>query len=172
MISRFSNLKFALNTFQNNLSRIAMSTDTKEHHFETHSNIVWVDCEMTGLNPQTDKLLEIAVVLTDSSLEILSSIGPFVIKTPPEILNNMNDWCKKNHKKSGLIDACLVSQLTVDDVDKQIFNFLNSQSIKLAPLAGNSVSYDRQFLEKYCPKFSSCLHYRTIDVSSFKEMIR
>ena len=172
MLSRFS---FLLKTTANSqpfASIRTMTTDTNEHRYETHPHIVWVDCEMTGLNVNVDTLLEVALVLTNSSLDILSSIGPLIINTQPEALNNMNDWCKKNHKKSGLVEACLSSKLTLEDVDSQLYEFMNSKLIKRAALAGNSIGYDRQFLEKYCPKFMSSIHYRNIDVSSFKEMIR
>lgn len=146
--------------------------ETKLSHHEPHPDIVWVDCEMSGLDVNVDHLLEVAVIITDSNLRELQTLGPLVIKTDPEILSNMNKWCLKNHKKSGLYDACLQSQTTLEDVDSKLHELLDSRKINVGVLAGNSVSYDHQFLKKYCPKFASLLHYRLIDVSSIKECIR
>lgn len=139
---------------------------------DPHPLLVWVDCEMTGLNISEDILLEVAVIITDADLEEVATLGPLVIKTDPEILSKMNKWCLKNHKKSGLYDECLKSQVTMEDVDKKLYEFLVSRNINIPALAGNSISYDRQFLEKCCPKFASLLHYRLLDVSSVKECIR
>ncbi|XP_074595444.1 oligoribonuclease, mitochondrial-like [Brevipalpus obovatus] len=84
----------------------------------------------------------------------------------------MNDWCKKSHRKSGLWKACLESQMTIEDVDNQLSQILAEKCIQVAALAGNSVSFDRMFLKKYCPKFGSLLHYRMVDVSTIKELVR
>ena len=149
-----------------------MANDPKAHRYQTHPILVWVDCEMTGLEIEKDRLLEVAVILTDSDLNEVDTLGPLHVQTSQEVLDNMNDWCKKNHKKTGLTEACLKSQLTMEDVDQQLFDLLNKHEIKRAGLAGNSVSYDRIFLAKWCPKFSSLLHYRNLDVSSFKEIVR
>ena len=149
-----------------------MATDTNAHKHQTHPILVWVDCEMTGLEIDKDRLLEVAVILTDSELNEVDTLGPLHIQTSQEVLDNMNEWCKKNHKKSGLTDACLNSSLSMEDVDQELFGLLKKHGIKRAGLAGNSVSYDRIFLAKWCPKFSSLLHYRNLDVSSFKEIVR
>lgn len=149
-----------------------MANDTNAHKYQTHPILVWVDCEMTGLEIEKDRLLEVAVILTDSDLNEVQSLGPLHIQTSQEVLDNMNDWCKKNHKKSGLTAACLKSDLTIEAVDDQLHDLLTKHGITRAGLAGNSVSYDRLFLQKWCPKFSSLLHYRNIDVSSFKEIVK
>lgn len=149
-----------------------MAADTKAHHFETHSTIIWLDCEMSGLDINKDKLLEVAVILTDSSLKEEATLGPLVVKTDKAVLDNMNDWCKKNHGKTGLVKACLESSLTIEEIDEQLYQLLSSKGIRYGVLGGNSVSYDRIFMAKFCPKFSSLLHYRNIDVSSFKEIFR
>lgn len=149
-----------------------MATDTNAHLYQTHPLLVWVDCEMTGLEVEKDTLMEVAVILTDSNLSEIETLGPLFIHTSQQSLDTMNEWCKKNHKKTGLINECLKSDLTIEQVDQVLHDFLSKHKITRAALAGNSVSYDRQFLAKYCPKFSSLLHYRTVDVSSFKEIFR
>lgn len=151
---------------------MTMPSETKVHLYETHPDIVWADCEMSGLDVTKDQLLEVAILITDSNLNELASLGPLIVQTDPQVLANMDQWCTKNHKKTGLYQACLQSNLTIQETDQELHDFLCSRKIRLAVLAGNSISYDRQFLTKYCPKFSSLLHYRTIDVSSFKEIIR
>ena len=130
-----------------------MASDTNAHKYQTHPILVWVDCEMTGLLVEQDRLLEIAVILTDSDLKEIESLGPLYIKTEQSVLDNMNDWCKKNHKKSGLTEQCLKSNTTIEEADQQLFQLLQRHHIKRAGLAGNSVSYDRVFLAKWCPKF-------------------
>ncbi|XP_015796002.1 uncharacterized protein LOC107372307 [Tetranychus urticae] len=153
-------------------AKMDMPDETKLHYYETHPDIVWADCEMSGLDINKDYLLEIAIIITDSDLNELATLGPLVIKTDPHILSNMDDWCTRNHTKTGLYKACLESQLTIEQADQQLHDLLMSRNMKLAVLAGNSIAYDKLFLSKYCPKFSSLLHYRTIDVSSFKEVIK
>lgn len=130
-----------------------MANDTNAHHYQTHPVLVWVDCEMTGLEVERDRLLEIAVILTDSNLNEVEELGPLYIQTEQAVLDDMNDWCKKNHKKSGLSKACLESDLTIEQADDQLFQLLQRHDIKRAGLAGNSVSYDRVFLAKWCPMF-------------------
>jgi oligoribonuclease len=130
-----------------------MADDTNAHKYQTHPILVWVDCEMTGLQVEKDRLMEIAVILTDSDLNEVESLGPLYIQTPHPVLDNMNDWCKKNHAKSGLTKQGLDSELTIEQADELLFQLLSRHKIKRAGLAGNSVSYDRVFLAKWCPKF-------------------
>lgn len=130
-----------------------MASDTNAHKYAAHPLIVWVDCEMTGLEISTDQLLEIAVIITDGDLKEVDTLGPLYIKTDQAVLDSMNDWCKKHHKKSGLTAECLKSDLTIESADESLFELMNKHEIKRAALAGNSVSYDRLFLAKFCPKF-------------------
>ena len=130
-----------------------MADDTNAHKYQTHPILVWVDCEMTGLQVEKDRLMEIAVILTDSDLNEVEALGPLYIKTEQSVLDQMNEWCKKNHRKSGLSEQCLTSDLTIEQADDQLFELLNRHKIKRAGLAGNSVSYDRVFLSRWCPKF-------------------
>ncbi|RWS10475.1 hypothetical protein B4U79_12307 [Dinothrombium tinctorium] len=135
-------------------------------------HLVWVDCEMTGLNYDCDRIMEIAAIITNAHIEEIANIGPLVIKTDANVLRSMNDWCKEHHANSGLTKACLESNLSIEDADNRLYQFLSEYNISNAPLAGNSVSVDRIFLQKWCPKFSSLLHYRTVDVSTLKELVK
>lgn len=130
---------------------------------------VWLDLEMTGLQPQTDCVLEIAVVITDSSLQWVLEGPNLVIHQPNGVLDRMNDWCKAHHGASGLTAAVQQSQITCKDAEKQVLDFL-SQYVEAgaSPLCGNSIGTDRKFLEQHMPTLASFFHYRNFDVSSFK----
>lgn len=130
--------------------------------------LVWVDCEMTGLDLGKDKLLEIAVIITDNDLNEVDRLGPLVLNCDERSLDSMNDWCKKVHTKSGLTTKSLESTLTVEMVDNLFFDKLNQHSIKGAVLAGNSISIDNLFIRKYLHRTADLLHYRLLDVSSVK----
>lgn len=148
-----------------------MASDTNLHRYQTHPLIVWVDCEMTGIEVNTDQLLEIAVILTDSDLTEIDSMGPLHIQTEKAKLDSMNAWCIKNHTKSGLVAACLNSELGIEEADARLSDLLKKHGIKRAALAGNSVSYDRLFLQKYCPKFRYVIlfvHRKIIDCHIFR----
>lgn len=139
----------------------------------TSQNLIWIDMEMTGLNVEHDKILEIAVVITDSELNILNETIDIAISQPKEILDNMNDWCKEHHGQSGLTDRSMHSGLTIAEASKIIFKVISkyceeSQGL----LCGNSVYVDRMFLKKFFPKIESYLSYRLIDVSSIKEIAK
>lgn len=136
-------------------------------------NLIWIDLEMTGLNPKKDYIIEIATVVTDKHLNILK-IGPdLVIKQNNLILNSMNEWNKSIHTKSGLIKIVKNSICTIKSAEQQTINFLEKiVPINVSPMCGNSISNDRIFLGKYMPELLSYFHYRSIDVSSLKELVR
>ncbi|CAI9717080.1 mitochondrial [Octopus vulgaris] len=135
--------------------------------------IVWVDLEMTGLDIETDKIIEIACVITDSQLNIIAEIPPFVIHQPDNVLDGMNEWCQVHHGKSGLTEAVRKSNTTLQSAEEKLLAFLTQHVPKQkCPLAGNSIYMDKMFLQKYMPKFTDFLHYRIIDVSSVKELCR
>lgn len=135
--------------------------------------IVWIDMEMTGLDIEKDKIMEIACIITDGNLDIVAEGPNIILNVPKEILENMDDWCMKQHKKSGLTESSLLSNVTTEDAEKQLFKFIANHVVeKCSPLAGNSVYMDRLFLRKFMPKVDSYLHYRIIDVSSIKELCR
>lgn len=138
---------------------------------ECNDHIVWLDMEMTGINVNIQHILEIACVITDKNLQITSKNLNIVIHQPDEILNNMNDWCLLNHKKTGLIDESRSSKITIQDAEQAMLKFLKQHvGENLCPLAGNSVYMDRMFLDKYMPLVSAYLHYRIIDISTIKEL--
>ncbi|RWS27651.1 ubiquitin specific protease-like protein 2 [Leptotrombidium deliense] len=137
-----------------------------------NNSLVWVDCEMSGLNYDEDTIMEIALILTDSNLNEIDSLEPMAIKTDEYRLNTMNEWCRTHHGNSGLTKACLESNLTIEAADDILYEFLCKKNIDEGVLAGNSIAVDRIFLQKWCPKFCSRLHYRLMDVSTVKELIK
>ena len=136
-------------------------------------NLVWIDCEMSGLDPQTERLLEIAVVITGPLLEPRIEGPVLVIHQSAEVLNAMDKWNQSTHKKSGLIEKVQTSTLTESQAETIIIDFIKSYVPKgVAPLCGNTISQDRRFLVKYMPKLEAWLHYRNVDVSTLKELAR
>ena len=130
-----------------------------------------MDLEMTGLDPETDAIIEMATVITDCQLEIIAKGPELIIHQPPERFQQMDDWNREHHKKSGLWDKVIASQLTQGDAERETMNFISIHvDPKVSPLCGNSVYQDRRFLTKYMPRLESYLHYRLIDVSTIKEL--
>ncbi|KAI8367598.1 ribonuclease H-like domain-containing protein [Radiomyces spectabilis] len=135
--------------------------------------LVWIDCEMTGLDIEKDHLIEIAVLITDGDLNIQAEGPELIIHQSKETMDAMNDWCKEHHGASGLTDAVLKSTVTVEDAEKQVLAFLKEHiPASQAPLAGNSVHADKRFLEKEMPDLVRYLHYRIVDVSTIKELTK
>jgi oligoribonuclease len=136
-------------------------------------NLVWIDCEMTGLNPEVDCLVEIAVVITNSELEILDDGLDIVIKPSAEGLANMNDFVREMHTSSGLINE-FDSGVALEDAQQIVLEYIKRfvPEARTAPLAGNTIGTDRMFINRYMPELDSHLHYRNIDVSSVKELSR
>jgi len=136
--------------------------------------MVWVDCEMTGLNPHKDKILEIAVLITDGNLELVNEGIKYVIRTEPELLEQMDEWCTKQHGESGLAHACLTSRYSREYVSREVLAYIKKwiPQERTGVLAGNSVHVDRQFLVEEMPEVTDWLHYRIVDVSSIKELCR
>ena len=138
-----------------------------------YPNLVWVDCEMTGLDTQNDVLVEIAVLVTDSDLNIIGEGVDLVIKATPEQISGMNEFVTKMHTDSGLINE-IPNGVSVSDAENLILKYLESAGVAAgkSPIAGNSVYVDRIFISRDMPKLAEYLHYRTIDVSSIKELTR
>lgn len=135
---------------------------------------VWIDCEMTGLNVYQDKIIEIAVILTDDNLENLI-IGPeLIIHQSKNIMMNMNEWCIEHHGNSGLTQKVLDSKLSTKEAESIIFSFIKKHipEPNIALLAGNSVHMDKEFLRKEMPNVLEHLNYRLIDVSTIKECFK
>jgi len=136
-------------------------------------HLVWIDCEMTGLNPDLDCLVEIAVVITDSELNVVDEGIDLVIKPRADSLAQMNDFVRDMHATSGLINE-FADGLDLADAEKQVLEYIQRfiPEAKDAPLAGNTIGTDRMFIAKYMPLVDAHLHYRNIDVSSIKELSR
>ncbi|XP_077596779.1 small fragment nuclease isoform X3 [Stigmatopora nigra] len=136
-------------------------------------NIVWVDLELTGLDIENDKIVEMACLITDSNLNILAEGPNLIINQPDEVLESMSEWCKEHHMKSGLTQAVRRSKVTLERAEKEFLSFVREHTPPgQCPLAGNSVHADKRFLDKYMPHFMNHLHYRIIDVSTVKEICR
>ncbi len=137
------------------------------------ANLVWMDLEMTGLNPDTDLIIEMATIITDSNLEVLAEGPVFAIATPEENLAAMDEWNQTHHSASGLLDRVRKSSVSMLEAEAQTLAFLEKWVEKdTAPLCGNSIWQDRRFLSRHMPALESYLHYRIIDVSSLKELAR
>lgn len=135
--------------------------------------LVWIDMEMSGLNPDTDVVLEIALILTDGNLEVTAEGPDLILHQPAELFHSMDAWNQEHHTKSGLWKNVLSSKLSLQEAEDQVLEFLQKHlTPKSAPICGNSIAQDRLFLRKYMPRVNDFLHYRMVDVSSFKEVIK
>jgi oligoribonuclease len=136
--------------------------------------LVWVDCEMTGLDPATDALIEVAALVTDADLNVLGDGVDLVIHAEERLLGGMIEVVRQMHDKSGLTDAARASAVSVADAEDQVMSYVTSfvKDPRTAPLCGNSIATDRGFLARDMPRLDAYLHYRMIDVSSIKELCR
>jgi oligoribonuclease len=141
---------------------------------DSSGHLVWIDCEMTGLDLSKDRLIEVAVLITDSELNILDPGLDLVINAPDADLDAMNDVVVEMHAKSGLTDAVRASTLTVPEAEQQVLAYIKRfvPERRGAPLCGNSIGTDRGFLARDMPELDDHLHYRMVDVSSVKELAR
>ena len=140
---------------------------------KSDQNLVWLDCEMTGLDPEKERLIEIAVIVTGPQLTPRIEGPVLVIHQSDELLGRMDAWNKGTHGRSGLIDKVKASKVTEQDAEAQILAFLATYVPKGAsPLCGNTISQDRRFLVRSMPKLEAFLHYRNVDVSTFKELAK
>lgn len=137
------------------------------------TNMIWLDLEMTGLDPDTDVILEIASIITDDQLESIAEGPDLVIHQPDQVLDSMNEWCKNQHAKSGLTQLVHASTISIQQAEEQTLDLVK-QYFKEdeGVLCGNSVWQDKQFLRKYMPTLNNYLNYRIIDVSSIKELVK
>lgn len=137
------------------------------------SAIVWMDMEMSGLDPDKDRILEVAVLVTDGELSVVAEGPSLILHQPDEVLEAMDEWNTKHHGQSGLTQR--VRESTVDEAQASaaILDFLSEHTQKRkAPLAGNSIHQDRRFVARYLPEVEDWLHYRNVDVSTVKELAR
>jgi len=137
------------------------------------TDIVWMDLEMTGLDIEKDKILEVACIITDQDLNVKSEGPCFAINHPQEVYDSMNEWCMKHHYNSGLIDRCKSSDVNLEEASNLVLSYLEKNIPKRAcPLGGNSVYTDRLFIMKFMPLVDAYLHYRIVDVSTIKELAK
>lgn len=129
--------------------------------------------EMTGLNADTDHILEMACLITDAELNLIAESPDLIIHQPDSVLDSMGEWCQQHHGQSGLTASVRNSKISLSEAEKTMVSFVKEHTIKgSSPLAGNSVHADKQFLVKYMPDFMEQLHYRIVDVSTVKELCR
>lgn len=140
---------------------------------KSRKNLVWIDCEMTGLDPAKDTLLEIATIITNYDLEILARGPVLAIKTSETRLAKMDEWNQRTHGQSGLLERVRGEGVSCAEAQRQTLEFVKKYCHeKTAPLCGNSIGQDKRFLVKYMPELHDYLHYKVIDVSSIKLLVQ
>ena len=137
------------------------------------NNLIWIDLEMTGLDPDKERIIEIATIITDKNLNILAE-GPVIAVTQPkELLDNMDDWCTTHHGQSGLTQRVIESNVTDKEAEDETILFLEKWVPQgISPMCGNSIGQDRRFLVRYMPTLNDYFHYRNLDVSTLKELAK
>jgi len=137
------------------------------------NNLIWIDMEMTGLVPDTDRIIEVAVLVTDSQLNLVAEGPVLVVRQPDAVLEAMDSWNRSVHRKSGLIDKVKASTLDEAAVERQTIEFLKQHVPEgVSPMCGNSICQDRRFLARWMPRLESFFLYRNVDVSTLKELIK
>jgi oligoribonuclease len=137
------------------------------------NNLIWIDMEMTGLQPDADRIIEIAVLVTDPQLNLIATGPVLVVHQPGEVLDAMDAWNKSTHAKSGLIERVRGSRLTEGDAERQALEFLAAHvPAGVSPMCGNSICQDRRFLARWMPRLEAHFHYRNLDVSTLKELVK
>jgi oligoribonuclease len=140
---------------------------------QNDDRLVWMDLEMTGLDPAKERIIEVAVLVTNGQLEIVAEGPCLVIHQPDELLDAMDDWNKQHHGASGLTDRVRASEVGEAEAEEQVLAFIRAHCPeRTTPLCGNSIHQDRRFLRRYMPKVDAYLHYRMVDVSTVKELVK
>lgn len=137
------------------------------------NNLIWIDLEMTGLFPDRDRIIEIAVVVTDGQLNVLAESPVLVVHQSDEVLSGMDKWNTSTHGKTGLTDKVRASTLDEAEVESRMIAFIQQfVQAKKSPMCGNSICQDRRFMANYMPKLEDYFHYRNLDVSTLKELAK
>ena len=137
------------------------------------NNLIWIDMEMTGLQPDADRIIEIAMLVTDPQLNVLATGPVLVIHQPDEVLSAMDSWNKSTHAKSGLIEKVRAANLNEAGAERDALAFLAAHvPAQSSPMCGNSICQDRRFLARWMPRLEAYFHYRNLDVSTLKELVR
>ena len=137
------------------------------------NHLVWLDMEMTGLDPEKEKIIEVAVVVTDAQLEVVAEGPVLVVHQSDELLDGMDNWNKATHGRSGLIDKVKASSLAEAQAEDILLEFLGQYvPAGKSPLCGNTIGQDRRFMVRYMPRLEAFFHYRNLDVSTLKELCR
>ncbi len=140
---------------------------------QNENNLVWIDLEMTGLDPDRDQIIEIATIVTDSELNILAEGPVFAIQTPEAVLEAMDEWNQKHHGQSGLLARIRSEGVSIEHAEAETLAFLQQYVPKgKSPMCGNSICQDRRFMVRGMPKLEAFFHYRNLDVSTLKELAR
>ncbi len=138
---------------------------------KNNQNLIWIDLEMTGLEPEKDRIIEIATVVTDAHLNILAEGPVIAVSQPQALIDGMDSWNTKQHNQSGLVKRVLESTIGESEAEQATITFLNQFLDKgKSPMCGNSICQDRRFLYKYMPELAAFFHYRNLDVSTLKEL--
>lgn len=136
-------------------------------------NLIWIDLEMTGLNPAKDHIIEIATIVTDQDLNLVAEGPCMAVHQAEKVLLGMDEWNTEHHSQSGLWDRVLASDISAREAEQLTIEFLQEHvPIHASPMCGNSICQDRRFLARWMPKLENYFHYRQIDVSTIKELIR
>ena len=137
------------------------------------NRLIWIDLEMTGLRPDADRIIEVALVVTDHALETVAQAPVFVVHQDDAALDAMDSWNKSTHGRSGLIDKVKAATMTESDVEAAALAFLREHvPAKASPMCGNTICQDRRFLARFMPALEDWFHYRNLDVSTLKELVR
>jgi oligoribonuclease len=140
---------------------------------QDQNNLAWLDMEMTGLDPDRERIIEVAIVITNAQLEIVGEAPVLVVHQPESVLAAMDDWNKNTHGRTGLVERVRASRLAESDVEERMLAFLAEHvPSRTSPMCGNSICQDRRFLARWMPRLEAYFHYRNLDVSTLKELVR